>query len=732
MKDRHFALFAPFDAFKRTRRGPARLQVERYFQERKASDGSILFLDEKPEYTPQVPVALIERSAGSQAPIVLLTNGRGGMARICADLGSVKSKYDCVLGANLHPDLPVDRHIFVKRVRLWANADRFVTPLNAANLQTFEAGPPARWEFAAIAGDGQVARIEAVADLLQGSNTTVFSLRLLDTSKPETSVSLTIRFDLEDRNFHSETHRNAGAEHHFSAHCHLLHDRPGFYFRPAGDRHVRIYATHGLFHNAPEWAIQIPHPVEQTRGQIGAGDGFSPGWFEIALTREVPAYIIVNAEAEDPLPAVVSGFEQVRAAFNSGAQTSAELPDTFSRQLALATRAYVVARNKSKSIIAGYPWFLDWGRDSLICARGLISAGLLQEVEELLITFGRFEKDGTLPNTIHGEDASNRDTSDAPLWYGVVAEELAALKGDDQYQTKVDPSGRTIADVLRAIAVGYISTTPNRIHLDPNSGLIWSPSHFTWMDTNYPAGTPREGYPIEIQSLWIRLLDQLAQLGSPPHEEPWNLRAQRARESLLKYFWLEEQGWFADVLHAPYRASAAEAIPDDALRSNCVIPLQFEQVPKDKARRCLRNVLRYLVLPGALRSLAPLPVTNALPIHGSDWRLLNHPQEPYWGRYEGDEDTVRKPAYHNGTAWTWTFPGFCEALARAWNFSPPAVAAAKAYLGSIGALLSEGCIGHIPEILDGDLPHTPRGCDAQSWGTTEALRVWKLLNTIPS
>jgi hypothetical protein len=127
------------------------------------------------------------------------------MARICVDLGAVKSKYDCVLGANLHPALPVDRHIFVKRLRIWANADRFITPLNAKNLQSFDAGPPARWEFAAIAGDGQVAHVELVGDLVNERNTAIFSVRLLDTSKPLSQVSLTVRFDIEDRNFHSQT-----------------------------------------------------------------------------------------------------------------------------------------------------------------------------------------------------------------------------------------------------------------------------------------------------------------------------------------------------------------------------------------------------------------------------------------------------------------------------------------------------------------------------------------------
>ena len=132
------------------------------------------------------------------------------------------------------------------------------------------------------------------------------------------------------------------------------------------------------------------------------------------------------------------------------------------------------------------------------------------------------------------------------------------------------------------------------------------------------------------------------------------------------------------------------------------------------------------MVPGALRSLAPLPVSVPLPIY-RDGQLLNNPVEPYFPRYEGDEDTRRKPAYHNGTAWTWMFPTFCEALARAWDFSPEAVAAAKAYLGGMEQLMNEGCLGQIPEILDGDAPHLQRGCDAQAWGVTEALRVWKLL-----
>ncbi|MGI8966356.1 MAG: amylo-alpha-1,6-glucosidase, partial [Limisphaerales bacterium] len=174
--------------------------------------------------------------------------------------------------------------------------------------------------------------------------------------------------------------------------------------------------------------------------------------------------------------------------------------------------------------------------------------------------------------------------------------------------------------------------------------------------------------------------------------------------------------------------AAAEAVVDDALRSNYLLAVSFGFVTGEKAQRCIEAALRYLVIPGALRTLAPLPVAPPLPIFAND-QLLNNPNEPYWGHYEEDEETRRKPAYHNGTGWTWTFPIFCEALARAWNFSPEAIAAAKSYLGSMEQILMTGCVGQIPEILDGDFPHTQRGCDAQAWGVTEALRVWKLLNS---
>ena len=410
-----------------------------------------------------------------------------------------------------------------------------------------------------------------------------------------------------------------------------------------------------------------------------------------------------------------------------GAPGPAPVPDPLLSQLLRAIRAFVVRRGAGKTVIAGYPWFLDWGRDTLICARGLLEAGLTEEVKQILITFARFEIKGTLPNTIHGENASNRDTSDAPLWLGIACEEFAAKSGSSFYDLRVDSSGRTIREVLGSIARHYVGGTPNGIQMDPGSALIWSPAHFTWMDTNYPAGTPREGYPVEIQALWIRLLRQLEAIGERAEGTSWKNLSQQALQSVEELFWIQDRGWYADVLPARRGQPAAATGASDALRSNCLFLSSLGLAREERARKSVEAARRYLVVPGALRTLAPLRVNVPLPIYTNDGQLLNNPAEPYWGRYEGDEDMRRKPAYHNGTAWTWTFPVFCEALARAWNFEAESVNAARAYLASMARLMTEGCLEQIPEILDGDAPHAHRGCEAQAWGVTEALRVWKLL-----
>lgn len=678
---------------------------------------------------------------------VLLTNGRGGMSRLRVQLGEIRSKYDCLLGANLDPAVPVDRHVFAKRIRAWVNADGFITALNGDNLVNVEPGPPAHWQFVANAGDGRSVEIHLVLDLLPDSNTVVarFSRpnptrvagRLGRPLPASASVTLTVRIDIEDRNFHWETKFNDGADFHFRSNCRTDSGTAGFTFTPTADRQLKVWADSGVFHDAPEWSLNIPHPIEASRGQEGAGDAFSPGWFELPLPPESSVTLVASAEPKAVEPQAIADFVATRTHLRESAIARAAVPqnDALGRILASAVQAYVVRRHDARSVIAGYPWFLDWGRDSLICARGMITAGMHEEVRDLLITFGRFEEGGTLPNSIHGNDASNRDTSDAPLWFGVVVEELAALV-PGLHQTPVNAAGRTLAEVVRSIACGCLAGTSNGIRVDATTGLLWSPSHFTWMDTNHPPGTPREGFPIEIQALWIRLLRQLDRLKLEPWEgrgESWGDLARRTEKSMHALFWLEECGWYSDLLIAAKDHPARMSPPSNALRSNCllVVALGIDQHQDfaERARRMVDAAARHLIIPGAIRTLAPLPVIPPLPVRRPDGTLLNDPDRPYWPRYEGDEDTRRKPAYHNGTAWTWTFPAFCEALVKAYPNDPAALAAARAHLAGIEPLLTAGCLGHLPEIVDGDAPHTQRGCDAQAWGATEALRVWRWLAT---
>jgi predicted glycogen debranching enzyme len=694
----------------------AELILDRFTEQGRRAIGALRLLPACASFEPGAPEGL-----------ALLTNGRGGMARLHADLGRVNSKYDCLLGANLHPSVPCDRHILLKRVRVWANADGFITALDGRNLVRFEPGPPATWIFAASAGDGRAVEIHLTVGMLPGRNTTVLRFQRPkgapqrgEELPADRRVSLTMRLDLEDRSFHGETRGTPETEAHFAEHTRTDGHRCGFVFEPAPDRTLRVWLSSGTYHPDPEWSRDLWHALESTRGMTDRGDGWSPGWFEAAIKPSESLVLVACADPEDP-PSKDISHMSLEASQLLAPDTEQAPKDSFGRRLRLAAEDFLAHRGEGTTVIAGYPWFLDWGRDTLIACRGLLAGGFADEARGILLTFAQFEHQGTLPNMLSAESTANRDTSDAPLWFGLACEEAAARLGSEFYDAPV--GDRRLRDVLASIGAGYCEGTPNGIRVDPASGLVWSPSHFTWMDTNYPAGTPREGYPIEIQALWIRLLRQLGRLEP---ERAWNEKAALA-EASLSLFWREDQGCCHDTLLSPSGGPAAEATPDGHLRPNQLFAAALGLLPRTRAARVVEACGRHLLVPGALRSLAPLSVTQPLVIRASDGHPLNDPLHPYFGRYEGDEDTRRKPAYHNGTAWNWLLPVFCEALAQAHDFHPKAVAAAKAYLGSAGRLLHEGCVGHLPEILDGDAPHQTRGCDAQAWSVTEALRVWLLL-----
>jgi predicted glycogen debranching enzyme len=655
--------------------------------------------------------------------LVLGTNGRGGMMRAHGSWGRLESRYDALLAANLHPDFPEDRWIMFTRCRAWVRYQGFSYEIgmNCLDALTLGHSPRGLWEYHIPTGQGEDIALSIGLEMIPGENAVrlTFSRGLsrsrpgrLDDARP---IRLILRPDIEDRNFHHTTKAYAGPEHQWPGAVSLSEN--GFVFAPAHNRRLRLIISRGEFISEPEWHYMIHRPLEAERGLDPHSDLFSPGYFSAFLKGGESAMLlaqVMGTETHFPFP--VDGKNQGGAAQK---ENEAEFWD-MTEGLTKALDDFVVYREQLNTVIAGYPWFLDWGRDTLIGVRGMIACGKISESRAILKQFARFEKQGTLPNMIRGDDAGNRDTSDAPLWFFVACADLTDAEGDESFLDE-PCEGRTLRQILHDMTRSLTAGTPNGIVMDPESGLLFSPSHFTWMDTNYPAGTPREGYPIEIQALWHFALQFMSRISRGVDQKKFADRARQTVSSIRELFFLKDKGYLSDCRHGAAARSARQAEPDDALRPNQILALTLGAVEDGEIRRKVLDACAGLLVPGAIRSLADRPVSRPLEIvhHG---KILNNPLRPYQGRYQGDEDTRRKPAYHNGTAWTWPFPSFCEAWAACYGEGGRETA--RAWLGSAARLINSGCAGHVPEILDGDAPHTWRGCDAQAWGASELLRVW--------
>ncbi len=662
-------------------------------------------------------------------PLLFLgTNGRGAMMRSNILWSHLNSRYDALLAANLDPGIPVDRQIMFSRCRAWVVFQGYSQAINGDCLHsfTFDYHSAGQWNYRVPTGQGEHVHLMVSMEMVSEAN----KIRLTF-SRPENNdndrhldnqqrVTLILRPDIEDRNFHQTTKAYLGAENQWPAA--ISCQKEGFTFSPSTDHRLQTNISAGHFTQQPEWLYMIHRLLEAERSLDPDSDLFSPGYFTATLagskTVELTAEVLTNTK----LPARKIGLQRIESSANKDENDgkSSELE----KDLKLALEHYMVKRGSLRSVIAGYPWFLDWGRDSLIVARGLIAAGKIEKAKEILIQFGRFEEHGTLPNMIQGNNAGNRDTADAPLWFMVAINDI--LKAENSHDFLETSTGdRTIRQIIFSIGSSLIIGTDNGVRMDPKSGLLFSPAHFSWMDTNYPAATPRQGYPIEIQALWHASLSLLGRVDPQKEKGPWLSLAEQVQNSIEKLFWLKEEGFLADCLHSPDGGPAGQAEADDALRPNQLLAITLGAVKNKAYCRKILDTCARLLVPGAIRSLADRPLQKPLAIyhHG---QLLNNPENPYQGTYQGDEDSQRKVAYHNGTAWTWIFPSFSEAWAM--TYGSEGYETARSWLGSSSMLINEGCIGQVPEITDGNFPHRQRGCDAQAWGISELLRVILFLN----
>ena len=630
----------------------------------------------------------------------VLSNGAGADAQLPVAWGEILSQYDSTFSANPKVVVPGDRLVLWTRTRAWLQHDGYSREFNKDCLESFTADPAGRfatWRFRMPCGMGRLAVFDFRLSLVPGANGARLDVARVSGGARDVRdpVRIVFRPDLEWRSFHATTKAQGAVEQAFGKPGAVRAAADGFTFQPYGEDRLVFKVEGGAFHEEPAWTYCVDHPEEVERGQEPCGDLFSPGWFACDFASGTTATLsadYLNTGTTGILPVAKTGTTGVSPVGKTGATGILPVADALTRALDL----FVVRRDDVKTVIAGYPWFLDWGRDTLIFLRGAIAAGKTDDALKILVAFARFEENGTLPNIIYGETAGNRDTVDAQLWFILAVRDLAAKVGKKVLRT--DCGGRTLADVMESIAANYVKGTPNGIHVDAASGLVWAPSHFTWMDTNYPACTPRHGYPVDIQAMWIAALRFLG--------GKWGDLAEKASQSLARLF-ATPDSYLCDCLDAPNGEAAADARPDPAIRPNQLFALTLDALPSDAAalRAGVLAATERLLVPGGIRSLA-----------------AGHPL--YRGVYAGDEDSQRKPAYHNGTVWAWPFALYAEALAASGRTSAET---ALSLLASSVENINAGCLCHISEIADGDAPHAQKGCRAQAWSVSELLRVWLAL-----
>ena len=605
-----------------------------------------------------------------------LSNGAGADAFLPLRWGEIRSQYDSLFSANPNAECPSDRVVLWTRCRAWLQYEGYSNAIDAESIVAFRADPAGRfaeWRFVVPAGMGRDVPFVFRLELANGVNAARLSVRRCDCGGAfNERVRIVFRPDLECRSFHEVTKAYTG-ESEIAA-------------RIASAVHMEVQG--GEMHGDAEWTYSVPHPDEAERGQEPCGDLYSPCWISCDFMPGDEAAILCGYGDVDLRNAEWLGADRQGVSADDAYDRTIPLVEGLRSALDL----FMVKRGDNTTVIAGYPWFLDWGRDTFIFLRGAIADRRLEEAEKILAAFAAFEENGTLPNIIYGDTAGNRDTVDAQLWFILCVKEWMEKAGRKAPQSSVRLFRKTVASIIE----NYVSGTPNGIHVDGESGLVWTPSHFTWMDTNYPACTPRCGYPVEIQALWISALRFVG--------GKWKALADKATESVRRLF-VGKQG-FADCLDAWNGEPAANATPDFSVRPNQLMLVSLGVLDAEvggDAHSCLSMIeaCGRLLIPGGIRSL--------------DAR-----DSKYRGIYSGDEDTSRKPAYHNGTAWAWQMPMFAEAAVKCGCLS-------KGQAGSLlaGAIenLNTGCLCHISEIADGDAPHMQKGCRAQAWSASEFLRV---------
>ncbi len=593
-----------------------------------------------------------------------------------------------VLLSKLEETLVIDGKRFDLSVNQYAGA---IHPNGQQFLKSFRLAP-----FPIFSYEIEGVEIEKSVFMLHGENSTVIQYKANHIAGK--NVSLEVRPLVAFRDYHSTTHENNALQTGYPASAQIVS------IRPYADLPELFFAHNASKITAAEyWYRNFEYSEERARGLDFIEDLFNPFVINFNLKARSRAAIIASTQ-----PHEIEGVADLRRLEIKRRKAVAALAvpkDELSKQLAAAADQFIVARGNQQTIIAGYHWFSDWGRDTMIALPGLtLATGRPETAKSILLEFAQHINQGMLPNRFpDAGEAPEYNTVDATLWFFEAIRALAAHT--DDYEFIKANFYAALIDIID----WHVRGTRYGIRVD-DDGLLSAGEpdvQLTWMDAKVGdwVVTPRYGKPVEIQALWynaLRIMKDFAEkFGEPEKAKNYHAMAALARTSFTQKFWNEKTYCLFDVINGVER--------DESVRPNQIfaISLSYSMLSNEQAKHVLAVIERDLLTPVGLRSLAPT-------------------DQNYRGRYAGGI-LERDGSYHQGTVWAWLLGPFVSAYLKIHGASGRVKA--QQFLQSLrGHLLGAG-LGQIAEIFDGDAPHTPRGCIAQAWSIATWLQAEHELGT---
>ena len=625
----------------------------------------------------------------------LETNGLGGWASSTIT-GCHTRRYHGLLCAATLP--PVGRMVLVskldetilvndKTIELGCNDyGSVIHPRGFQYLKSFEKNLFPEFYYAA-----EGIEIKKTIAGIQGQNTTVILYEIL---KAPVAFEMSFLPLLAMRDFHSHAHANQQTDTNIEFSEGVMRCKP-FDYAPAvfiGLRNARVVSQ-------PDWYYNFHHSAEQERGLDFIEDLFTPCKLTLTVNEGLKFGVILSTESIPAFQAITL-FEQEKAR-REALLATIPAEDTVQQMLVLAADQFIVKRGDNlKTIIAGYPWFSDWGRDTMIAISGLCTYNnRLDDARKIFKAFAHSLSEGMLPNRFsdNGEEIEY-NTADASLWFFVGIYQFWQVSGDDDFVKN------ELIDALKSILEWHEKGTRYHIHADTD-GLLTAGEkgvQLTWMDAKVGdwVVTPRQGKAVEINALWYNAHKILAELlnhfEQKDQAKTFTNKARKIKDNFVKVFWNEDKKCLYDFIDGGTK--------NDDIRPNQLfaISLPFSVIKGEKAHQILDIVEAKLLTPVGLRSLSA--------------------DNPAYKLHYGGDQWQRDGAYHQGTVWSWLLGAYVNALQK--HRSNTFEKEITKILTNFEYHYHEAGLGSISEIFDAEAPHKPQGCTAQAWSVGEMLRIY--------